>query len=580
MKVRKKFAAALLSVLMVLTLLPAGALAMASTAQGTLTINGSSSYSAYPVIKFSGVSNLSGTGYVYTNPTVSSEFKTDDVIKEINSLTGKALTTSSPDNDFASALSTLTDNSAKVAELAETLQAVTTRPTAISLPAKTKTSVPYGYYLVVDNGGHGNIVSRPILVGVPSLSGATPNPDVTVNVKPATANLTKKIQVDANNESNMTPTMLVDSSTTVKDSAVYYRTLSDIPAYASDAAGIVYTVTDTMSQGLTFGAIDSVDIVKPGTNYYDEAHPSDYTTEATLQPNDAASGYKLSGPTATGSNNETKFTITLGGTTDKDKNIIDWGKQGYKLMIRYHVTLQANGANSKVNVGSTGNPNSANLTYSNMPGGGTSTNHTDDDTVITYTNQLIVTKTDASDSSKKISGATFELYRSTGTANGQPVFNSTSDETETTGDGAKGTVLGVASFTKLQQGTYKLVETVAPAGYSTLSDPIIFTVTASNGSDVISNININQNNSGNTPALAFLATWNGSNNIQTSDGKDGYSLGTLKIGVQDTAGFILPGTGGIGTTIFFVSGIAILLLGGCLAFVYTKKKKTGSHFQH
>lgn len=584
MKVRKKFAAALLSVLMVLTLLPAGATATATTGKLTMlnldgSIRSASTYSAYQVVSFS-AGLLSGKT-VYTDAKFNADYK--------NTIATSLNPTSSSDSDVLTAMENMSASSA--AKLADALKAVNvgTAPTGFhyytGVTGGVFNDLPYGYYLVTEDSstaGNGNILSRPILVSVP-LKDAMGITDVTVKVKPGTASLTKKIQVDGNentgtgvnNESTLKPAMLVDSNTIVKDSAVYYRTLSDLPTYASDAKDITYTVTDTMSKGLTFGGIDKVYIVRPDAAY-SVSNPGafDVWNGNTMVPNNDysaaslnANEYSFVPSLKPVSNGETSFTLSL---TD-DNNIKVWGNAGYKLMILYHVNL-----NDGASLGSVGNPNSANLTYStNSEGGSTSKTQTKDDTVITYINELIVTKTDVKDSHIKLGGATFELQKQDPTNPN----NWTTVETEITADGS-----GVAKFTRLEQGNYQLKETTAPSGYNTLQDSIAFTVTAQNaiGPSYISNtsFDLTDDQGNDYAAKNYTALWGGTN-VTPSDGNDGYSAGTLKIGVKDNAGFTLPGTGGIGTTIFFVSGIAILLLGGCLALVYTKKRKnTGSHFQH
>lgn len=63
---------------------------------------------------------------------------------------------------------------------------------------------------------------------------------------------------------------------------------------------------------------------------------------------------------------------------------------------------------------------------------------------------ILITKTDASNSAKKLAGATFELLNTTGTEIGSPVTTGTD---------------GIASFSGLKYGTYTVKETVAPNGY-------------------------------------------------------------------------------------------------------------------
>jgi len=179
--------------------------------------------------------------------------------------------------------------------------------------------------------------------------------------------------------------------------------------------------------------------------------------------------------------------------------------------------------------------NTAYATYSNNPLVTTSHTDTPHDLVKVYCFAVVLTKVDGQNSNTKLSGATFELYKFEG---GSYVLK----QTLTTG------VTGIISFGKLGSGQYKLVETVAPAGYNLIVNPIEFTVTATfSGTD--------------------LATLTSSNPLFTVD------LGgmTLSATVQNNAGNILPGTGGIGVTVFYILGISITV-GAAIFLIYRKKR--------
>ena len=567
MKSIRKFAAMFISFLMIGIMLPVGALAAAPT--GTLTMQDgvgatktTSSYSAYQVVSFN-ASLLNGKT-VYTDAQLNPNYK--------SAIVGSLSLGAPSDSEVLTAMESMdADHTAALAVALKNAGVSSTAPTGFTYASTTNgvfnNNLPYGYYLVVEtaNGTNdGTVISKPILVSVPLKDATAITNEVAVKVKTSSANITKKIE-----EKN--DSILVDSSVAALGDTIYYRTLSDFPTYSSDATEIAYSVTDTMSKGLTYGGIDSVQIVQLH-NDYDTSHPTAYTMKQSL---DKDTDYMLTPPSTADADGNTSFKLELTGT-NKDANIKAWGNAGYKLLIRYHVTLNSD---ASVNIGSKGNPNSAKLTYSIKPDSG-DTYTTPDDTVITYANKLVITKTDGT---TPLPGAVFTLYSSA---------DSGSTWTAVQKNGADVTAQtdanGKATFDVLEPGTsYKIVETTVPNGYSK-ADDVTFTLSAKNTNEnttntyQIPNIEIVQPHVGNADALAFLADWDGGNaNIAKSTGDDGLSAGTLEIGIVDKAGFTLPGTGGIGTTIFTVSGLAIILLGGCMALVYNKKKKkTSRHAQH
>lgn len=93
---------------------------------------------------------------------------------------------------------------------------------------------------------------------------------------------------------------------------------------------------------------------------------------------------------------------------------------------------------------------------------------------------------------------------------------------------------GAANFDGLKDGTYQLLETAAPAGYNLLDAPVSVTVDGSKATE--------------TSLTSLTATRK----------------------VANKTGSLLPGTGGIGTTIFYVVG-SILLVGAAVLLITRKR---------
>jgi len=235
---------------------------------------------------------------------------------------------------------------------------------------------------------------------------------------------------------------------------------------------------------------------------------------------------------------------------------------GSVITVKYTATLNENAA-----LGFVGNTNVMKLEFSNDPnytGDGDPdgenpppTGFTPEDKVIVFTYQVVVNKVDADN--KPLVGATFTLYKKLAA---QPAEGSgVSYITETTGEtttywqnlgSVVGTQLSTFTWTGIDDGIYRLVETATPAGYNSI-DPIEFTVTATHDEE---------------KADPHLLTLTGG--TFTGD----LNAGTLTASVENKPGAVLPGTGGMGTTIFYIVG-GILVLAAVVMLV-TKKRMSSA----
>ena len=113
------------------------------------------------------------------------------------------------------------------------------------------------------------------------------------------------------------------------------------------------------------------------------------------------------------------------------------------------------------------------------------------------------------------------------------------------------------TFSGLDDGNYRLTETKTPAGYNTIED-IYFTITAEH--DVLSD----------NPALTSL-----SGNATTGEitFTSNTAEGSLSANVINNAGATLPETGGMGTTVFYVVGAALVVT--AVVLLVTKKRMSG-----
>lgn len=222
--------------------------------------------------------------------------------------------------------------------------------------------------------------------------------------------------------------------------------------------------------------------------------------------------------------------------------------EGTKVVVEYTATLDANAV-----IGSTGNPNEAHLQYSNNPNnaGSGETGNTPNDKNIVFTYKVVANKVD--ENKNPLTGAAFELQKKDKDGNYKTVSicNATkkSDGTYELTDNARTSF----EWNGIDDGVYKIIEVITPAGYNSIN-PIEFTVRADH--EILSD----------NPQLKELL------------GGDAFSgeasTGTLTTAIENKSGSSLPETGGIGTTIFYVVGVILMLGAGVL--LVTKKRMSSN----
>lgn len=371
-----------------------------------------------------------------------------------------------------------------------------------------------GYYLIKDQEG--------------SLAGADDTytsyilkvvEDVTVEPKGDKPEVEKKVKdINDSDGLSITDSEWVDSADHDVNDEIPFQLTGTLPTNYADYKQYYYHFNDTMSEGLTFKQIDTVYIL----------HDDDTTT------NISGDAYAV----ATASDG---FTVTF---EDLKQSLSDL-KATDKIVIEYTAELNENAV-----IGSEGNPNTVDLTYSNNPnqeGDGTpDTGETPEDTVIVFTYKVVVNKVD--ENSKPLAGAEFTLYKYVGTG---------VDGADADGYIAIAAVLAEGgtqfAFERLDDGEYKLEETTTPEGYNTIS-PIKFKVTAAH-------------TEGDEPVLTSLSGEVTSGEISFTSSTE---YGSLTTTVENKSGTTLPETGGIGTTIFYVIG-SILVLGASVVMITRKR---------
>ena len=415
-----------------------------------------------------------------------------------------------------------------------------------------------GLYLVVETRVPENVTStcNPFFVSLPmtTIDGVAWNYDVTVYPKNQTGNPTlDKTVREAKNSTGKNTGSLTDiadgyehtASASIGDT-VDYQIISTLPTITSKASALSeYTNVDTLSKGIKYNKNDVV------IEFFKDAGCTDKITTW-----DETSG-KFS---VTYDDAANTMTIRMTDTGLAEINEVatvytDSVKRGYSdctMRISYAATLTAD-----AKMGDTDNPNEVVLTWRR-------TNNTYFDTLKdcchVYTYGIDVLK-QFSDNGGNVRNVKFRLHNDT-----DDVFVIAEQK-----DGvyyAKGFAAKKADATTfipnssghivvkgLEDDPYSLTETATDKGYILLKEAVKIVIkTAENG----------QCEKCGTKLLTASATVNGKD-VTMSDGN-----AIVPLTVVNNPGFDLPKTGGYGTWMFTIGGVALL---GAAAFIVIRSRK-------
>ena len=297
------------------------------------------------------------------------------------------------------------------------------------------------------------------------------------------------------------------TSVTKKEKVTYTITV-DIPTYASQAVDKSFYVSDFLPNGLTIDPA-SIKVQIDGTDVDTAAYTLDTTAVA-----------------------EYTFKLSVSAEQYTDNWSANGGKQ---LVITYTATLNDNGT-TEVNTKET---NKVTFDYSNYPYVENS-HKQKTDTVDVTTFAIKIDKYVKNDEHAKLANAKFDLYRTATQA--EVNAGSAVKIPHTTVNGIKlesdlvTDANGTATFAKYEaNGTnydYYLVETRAPSGYNILDNAV---------------------------------------KVNFTDTEVEATAGVYTVKVPNSSGILLPITGGTGTVIFTIIGIA-LMVGAVVLFVVSRKK--------
>ena len=457
------------------------------------------------------------TALVAPAPTASdnvkNEFK-DNVIAAVDAFKGDDATM----RKFAAKL---------IAAIKTNSVAVTGTATANADGKLVINSLAPGYYLVDQtaqtadkNGDNVNTLSAYLVDTV--IAGQT----TYINLKKGTVTLEKKVQDWNDTEGKPTNPTWLDSADHDLGDDVPFQLTGTLPANYDRYDTFKYIFHDSLSAGLTRNNDVKV-FAKNGDT--EQEITSKFTVAAPVNG------------TFTVSNDNLK-TITK-----DDKGAAVTINNATTIVVRYTAKVNENAV-----MGSTGNPNTAYLEFSNNPNnGGNGTNNTPKDKVIVFTYKFVVDKsfTDA-DAPAADDMPEFTLYKylPTGT-DGALVPTQIGNPVKVTGNATDGFK---AEFPLLDDGKYMVSETKVPQGFNKAPDTY-FEISATHSE-------------GDNHALSTLkVTFYTDDTFATTAGDPAdcvIDTGTVTVKIENKTGSELPSTGGMGTTVLYAAGAAIVLIAG------------------
>ena len=502
MKIIKKIAAIMLSVMMVLGMCSVvgaeGTSGTSETDKGKITIDNAivdQTYTIYRILELESFSDKTTTKPNTGNYAYKAVKEWENFIK-----TGEGKDYLKIKDGYVYWKGDNTD--ARAAELAKKALVYANENKNIIKPSKEPVTarsakvefkdLPLGYYLVDSSTG-----------ALCSLN--TTDTDVIIEEKNAAPTVEKKVQEDSKIK---TADEYGESNTADIGQIVNFKTTITARAGAQN-----YVLHDKMHAGLTFDK-NSVKVQKNG----EEVEPSSYTLNVKDTPSSITDDCTF----------EIVFTQEFCDKLNANDTII----------VTYSATL-----NENAEIGETGNTNEAKLEYGDK--------NTISSNTITKTYKIPVFKyTEKNGKNEGLAGAIFTLSKNSNGEN--PIELVKITETEDTYRVAKETEAeGITKITKvttpddgrftiigLDADTYYLTETQQPAGYNKLKDPITIKI------DDEGKIYVN-------------------GAIEANEGD---------VKVENNTGSILPSTGGMGTTLFYIFG-AILVIGSGVVLITKKRMK-------
>lgn len=393
-----------------------------------------------------------------------------------------------------------------------------------------------GIYIVVERT---NTVTTgaisPFFVAIPGGSAADDTDKYVIEVSPKNTVIEEDVEI----EKDVTE---IDNEHDTYDVGENHTWIIQSSIPAGLATGLKYEISDTLDSRLTLVSVDQVSVAKDTGSFGSSENKTEEKEEDKAFEEDfkltEGTDYIVTTSENTGEEaNQDKFVVALTSAgMEKVAEYVDADYGDYEIRVYFTAYINTT-AEMDEQI-----PNQAFVDYINNVG---KDYDAESDIPEVHTGAGQILKVDKSNSSKVLAGATFNVYRAAEegeeadtaiTVEGKSIdvvaveFYDNADMTGNkvtsvvSDENGKGVIYGLA------YGTYYLVETAAPDGYNLMTEPAVLTIDENSLSD------------------------------------------EEIVKIYNSAEFVLPSTGGMGTTIFTVIGI-VLIGAAVMVLVLSGKKK-------
>ncbi len=435
--------------------------------------------------------------------------------------------------DYAVAIGANFESSTTVGTGAEVLAAAISQKVSgngLAVTDKKIAGNETGWYLIVDVTGALQGTEYDVYLNRSQLQVFIAGGELNIVDKHSTIEIDKKV-VDRNDSTDAAfPSPIAVDYDGWDETADYdigdsipFEIIGTLPDDLSYYTTYEYTFNDKQSAGLEFKA--------------DTVH---------VYLNSTANEIPAANYTVTVSENKHSFQVSFANIKTVTTNAAD------KIILQYESVLTGDG----VVFGNPGNPNEARIEFSNEKGG---KGHTPWDIVIVFSFKPIINKVDQNGVALK--GATFTLEKLVYDANVDKE-NWTVLKTQQ----IVGTDATTFTFDGIDDGYYRITE-IAPANYNAI-DPMYFVVEATHDlQNKLTKLTVKDLDG---KVLGSSDEADANVNLGTFDIPE--SLSSIEADIINQQGTVLPSTGGIGTTIFYVIG-GVLVVGAVVLLIVRRRMR-------